>query len=94
MLFFPGEEDIGIVLGVTTDVFIGIVVSVFLMCLACVLSLAVCLCRRDGEMYGMAPAYGAYGYPTGQPQTLLAPNTPILPHTASYTGKNIKFTLD
>ena len=75
-------------LGVTTDVFIGIVVSVFLMCLACVLSLAMCLCRREGELYAMAPGYGAYGYPAGQPQTLLAhaPNTPILPHTASYTG--------
>ena len=69
------EEETGSILGLPITVFIGLVITVFLMCLSCVLGLAIYLCKREQQMHQQH-----------QRMTLHQATTPILAHPASYNG--------
>ncbi|KAI1299989.1 hypothetical protein HDE_03652 [Halotydeus destructor] len=47
---YSEEADMTLVLGFEANIFIGVVLSVFVICLVCVVNLAVCLCRRESAL--------------------------------------------
>ena len=68
------DSETTLVMGIEANIFIGVVLSVFVICLVCVVNLAVCLCRRESTL---------------NPQhrvALTGASTGTLAHPASYNG--------
>lgn len=70
------EEETGLILGLPITVFIGLVVTTFFICLACVLSLAAYLCKREQQLHQQQQRLALYQQAT----------TPTLTHPSTYTG--------
>lgn len=89
--FSPDEATQVIVLGLDANLFIGLVLSVFIVCLVCVVNLAICLCRREQTLQNQQQSQ-QLRHPGQQVQSyvngihLNGTSTTSLAHPASYTG--------
>lgn len=64
------------ILGVEFNIFMGVVLSVFVLCLVCVVNLAVCLCRTNNGL-NQQHRIALHGQSTTQ----------LASHPSTYTGK-------
>ena len=51
LVFSVNDDEAGLILGLPITVFIGLVITIFLICLVCVLSLAAYLCKREQQLH-------------------------------------------
>lgn len=77
------------ILGLEISVFIASVITAFVLCLLCVVSVAVCLCRRDSQRAAAAIAMGqglGPGQMAYQSHLTMQTSSPALGHPATYTN--------